>query len=135
MVHRKNKLRTERYLIEKLDEKDIPILWDTIVDEIKGDKFVKSVVLHHLKEDTKKEYETDGVYRSIGETPVNNISKSLRIKLDEKGYIKTGKSQETNIPFVYAAGDITGGVNQGIVACSEGALAALSAYNDLMKLE
>jgi thioredoxin reductase (NADPH) len=52
------------------------------------------------------------------------------VELDENGYIITDKSQSTNVSGVYAAGDITGGVKQWIVACGEGAVAAISAYQD-----
>jgi thioredoxin reductase (NADPH) len=135
MVHRRDELRAEKYLKEKLDEKDIPIIWDTVLDEIKGDIFLNKVVLHHLKQNIKKEYDVDGVYIAIGETPANIIAESIGVEINKSGYINTDKSQKTNIPFVYAAGDITDGVNQWVVACGEGAVAALSAYEDIMKLE
>ncbi len=135
VVHRRDELRAEKYLKEKLDEREIPIIWDTVLDEIKGEMLVNKVVLHHLKKDIKKEYDIDGIYIAIGESPVNEIAESIGVEIDKRGYINADKSQETNIPFVYAAGDITDGVNQWVVACSEGAIAALSAYDDLIKLE
>ncbi len=134
LVHRRDELRAEKYLKEKLDEKDIPIIWDTVVEEIKGDILVNKVVLHHLKKDIKKEYDIDGVYIAIGEIPLNEIAESIGVEVNKRGYINTDRSQKTNVPFVYAAGDITDGVNQWVVACGEGAIAALSVYNDLMKL-
>ena len=54
--------------------------------------------------------------------------------VDKNGYIITDKGQRTNIERVYAAGDLTGGVRQIVVACAEGAIAALSAYDDLLAL-
>ena len=134
LVHRRDELRAETYLKEKLEEQDIPIIWDTVVDEIKGETLVKSVVLNHLKEDIKKEYDADGIYIAVGEIPVNEIAQNIGVEVD-RGYIKTDKNQRTNIPFVYAAGDNTVGVRQWVVACGEGAVAALSAYDDLMKLK
>ena len=133
MIHRRDELRAEKYLKEKLEEQEIPIIWDTVVDEIKGETLVKSVVLNHLKDNIKKEYDADGIYIAIGETPVNEIALKIGVEVD-RGYIKTDKNQKTNIPFVYAAGDNTVGVRQWVVACGEGAVAALSAYDDLMKL-
>ncbi len=133
MVHRRDELRAERYLKEKLDEEDIPIIWDTVVDEIKGEMLVDGVVLHHLKDDIKKEYDIDGVYIAIGESANNDIAKSIGVEIDKAGYIITDKSQRTNIEGVYAAGDISVGVNQWVVASGEGAVAALSAYDDLQK--
>jgi len=134
MVHRRDELRAEKYLKEKLDEKDIPIIWNTVVDEIKGDMLLNKVILHHLKKDIKKEYDVDGIYIAIGETPTNEIAGKIGVGINKSGYIDTDKSQRTDIPFVYAAGDITDGVNQWVVACGEGAVAALSAYEDIMKL-
>lgn len=135
MVHRRDELRAEKYLKEKLDEQEIPIMWDTIVEEIKGDMLVKSVSLYNKKTSEKSVYDVDGIYIAIGESPVNKIAESIGIEIDKRGYISTDNGQKTNIPFIYAAGDITDGVNQWVVACGEGAVAALSAYDDIMKLE
>lgn len=134
MVHRRDELRAEKYLKENLDEKGIPIIWDTVVEEIDGEMFVNKVILHNLKKDTREEYVVDGIYIAIGETPASDIAGKIEVEINKRGYITTDKKQKTNIPFVYAAGDISDGVNQWVVACSEGAIAAISAYNDLMKL-
>ena len=80
---------------------------------------------------------TAGMYavRSGLETLVldKGICGGLSNKMDKSGYIITDKSQRTNLERVYAAGDITGGVRQIVVACAEGAIAATSAYNDLLE--
>jgi thioredoxin reductase (NADPH) len=133
IAHRRDELRAEPYLQEKLKEKNIAVFWDAVVDEIKGDMFVKSVVLHNKKTDEKTEYDIDGIFIAVGETPSNDVAKSFGVEIDERGYIITDKSQKTNISRIYAAGDIAVGVNQWVVACAEGAVAALSAYNDIMK--
>lgn len=133
IVHRRNELRAEKYLKEKLDNEDIPIIWDSVVEEIKGDMLVNSIILNHLKEDTKKEYNIDGVYIAIGEVPTNSIAKSLGLELDRAGYVITDKNQRTNIDGIYAAGDISVGVNQWVVASGEGAVAALSVYEDIQR--
>ncbi|MGZ4856795.1 MAG: thioredoxin-disulfide reductase [Methanobacteriaceae archaeon] len=134
LVHRRDELRAENYLQDMLKEKDIPIFWDSVVKEIMGgDTGVKSVVLHNRKTGENKEVEIDGIFISIGDVPSNQVAASIGVELDSNGYIITDKSQRTNLPRVYAAGDITGGVKQWVVACSEGAIAALSAYEDLIK--
>lgn len=133
VVHRRDELRAEKYLHEKLEEKEIPIIWDTVVDEIKGDKVVEKVVLQNKKTGEKGEYDIDGIFIAVGEIPFNSLAKDIGIELNKPGYIATDKSQRTNIPRIYAAGDITGGINQWVVACAEGAVAALSAYDDLQK--
>lgn len=133
IVHRRDELRAEKYLQEKLEEKNIPIIWDTELDEIKGDTLVKRVVLHNKKIDKKNEYDIDGIFIAVGEIPFNSLATDIGVEIGRRGYIVTDKSQRTNISRIYAAGDIAGGVNQWIVACGEGAVAALSAYEDMQK--
>ncbi|MDP3066466.1 MAG: thioredoxin-disulfide reductase [Methanobacteriaceae archaeon] len=131
LVHRRDELRAENYLKEKLKKKNIPIIWDSVVEEIKGDLVVKQVVLLNRKTGKKSAVDVDGIFIAIGDEPLNKVAVSLGVEIDKEGYIITDKFQRTNIPCVYAAGDITGGVKQWLVAASEGAVAALSAQEDL----
>ena len=128
IVHRRDSLRCEHRLEELLKEKGVEILWNSTIKEIKGDMAVNSVTL--VRDGVEEEYETDAVFVAIGDEPSNGLAKQLGVELDENGYIITDKSQSTNVSGVYAAGDITGGVKQWIVACGEGAVAAISAYQD-----
>lgn len=128
IVHRRDSLRCEHRLEELLEEKGVEILWNSTIKEIKGDMAVDSVTL--VRDGVEEEYETDAVFVAIGDEPSNDLAKQLGVELDENGYIITDKSQSTNVSGVYAAGDITGGVKQWIVACGEGAVAAISAYQD-----
>ena len=128
IVHRRDSLRCEHRLEELLQEKGVEILWNSTIKEIKGDMAVNSVTL--VRDGVEEEYETDAVFVAIGDEPSNGLAKQLGVELDENGYIITDKSQATNVSGVYAAGDITGGVKQWIVACGEGAVAAISAYQD-----
>ena len=128
IVHRRDSLRCEHRLEELLQEKGVEILWNSTIKEIKGDMAVDSVTL--VRDGVEEEYETDAVFVAIGDEPSNGLAKQLGVELDENGYIITDKSQATNVSGVYAAGDITGGVKQWIVACGEGAVAAISAYQD-----
>ncbi len=132
MVHRRDELRAEIYLQKLLEDKDIPIIWNSELEEIKGDQLVQSAVLYNRKTDQKEEVITNGVFIAVGEIPANQLAKEMGVEIDERGgYIITDKGQRTNLPMVYAAGDITIGNNQWLIACSEGAVAALSAYNDI----
>ena len=110
-------------------------MWNSVVNEIKGDKAVRSVVKYDRKKEIEDEFPVEGVFISVGEEPVNELAAQIGIKCDKNGYIIADKNQRTNIKRVYAAGDITGGVRQVVVACAEGAIAATSAYNDLLELE
>jgi thioredoxin reductase (NADPH) len=133
IAHRRDELRAEKYLQEKLQEKKIAVMWDTVVDEIKGDMAIEGVTLLNKKTNEKTEYNVDGMFIAVGDIPSNNLAVDMGVEVDQRGYIITDKSQKTNIPRVYSAGDITVGVNQWVVACAEGAVAALSAYSDLMR--
>lgn len=134
LIHRREELRAERYLQKSLEEAGVHILWNSVVREIKGDKAVRSVVRYDKKEGIEDELPVEGVFVSIGEEPVNELAVQMGIKMDKNGYIIVDKSQRTNLERVYAAGDITGGVKQVVVACAEGAIAAAAAYNDLLEL-
>jgi thioredoxin reductase (NADPH) len=72
-----------------------------------------------------------GVFIAIGYEPNNEIAKKLGLELDEEGYIKVDGHTRTSMPLVYAAGDITGGVKQIVTAVSQGAVAALTVFEDI----
>ncbi|WP_295618735.1 NAD(P)/FAD-dependent oxidoreductase [uncultured Methanobrevibacter sp.] len=129
LVHRRDELRCEHHLQKALEENGIEVLWNSTIEEIKGEMMVNSVTL--LRDGVEEDYKTDAVFVAIGDDPSNDLAKDLGVALDEGGYIITDKKQATNVKGVYSAGDITGGVKQWIVACGEGAVAAISAYEDL----
>ena len=129
LVHRRDELRCEHHLQKALEENDIEVLWNSTIQEIKGEMAVTSVTL--LRDGKEEDYKTDAVFVAIGDDPSNELAKELGVALDESGYIITDKKQATNVDGVYSAGDITGGVKQWIVACGEGAVAAISAYDYL----
>ena len=129
LVHRRDELRCEHHLQKALEEKGIEVLWNSTVEEIKGEMMVDSVRL--IRDGKEEDYKTDAVFVAIGDDPSNDLAKELGVELDDNGFIITDKNQATNVEHVYSAGDITGGVKQWIVACGEGAVAAISAYNDL----
>ena len=129
LVHRRDELRCEHHLQKALEDNEIEVLWNSTIEEIKGDVAVNSVTL--LRDGKEEDYKADAVFVAIGDDPSNDLAKELGVSLDEDGYIITDKNQATNVEGVYSAGDITGGVKQWIVACGEGAVAAISAYNDL----
>ena len=132
LIHRRDKLRAEQYLQKKMEKAGVHILWKSVVKEIKGDKAVGSVVRYDKESGIEDELPVDGVFVYVGEEPVNALATQMDVKLDKEGYIITDKGQRTNKERVYAAGDITGGVRQIVVACAEGAIAATSAYDDLI---
>jgi len=132
LIHRRDKLRADKILQTQILEKNINVVWDSVVEEIFGDSIVKGVKIRNVKDNSINEMSIDGVFVSIGEKPNSAIAKSIGVKTDEKGYIVVDKNQRTNLPKIYAAGDVTGGLRQIVTACAEGAVAANSAYEDLL---
>ena len=123
IIYRKENLRCEPHYLEKIKNKNIEILNNTEIKEIKGTNFVESVTL------TNSKLKLDGVFIEIGTIPTTNLAKKLNIELDENNYIKVNNKQETNIKGVYAAGDITNQpLKQIITAAAQGAIAANSIF-------
>jgi len=135
LVHRRDKLRAENYLQDLLKEREIPIIWNTKIKEIKGEITVQSVLLNNKVTGEQQDLPIEGVFIAVGEVPSNKLASDIGVKLDKSGSIIVDKTQRTNIPRIYAAGDITDGVNQWVVACSQGAVAALSLFDDLQLMK
>ena len=132
VVHWRDALRCEAKLQESLKESGIPVLWNSEVKEIVGDKTVKSVKIENNKTHAVTEMQADGVFVAIGYVPNNEIAKALGLELDNEGYVKVDlTTMRTSIPRVYAGGDITGGLKQIVVAVGQGSIAAMSAFEDI----
>ncbi len=134
IVHRKDELLAPEHKIERLKAIDkIKVLYNTEVLEIAGTEKVEKVVMHDLKEDETIQQVVDSVVLAVGMTPNTEIFKKLGIEMDEKGYIKTDKSQKTNIDGIYAIGDIASELQLVVVAVAHGATVAHNAYIELRK--
>ncbi|MEM4308663.1 MAG: FAD-dependent oxidoreductase [Thermoplasmata archaeon] len=133
LIHRRDKLRAEEVYYNRLKEKNVNILWNTVVKEIVGEKKVELLRVENKMDGTVTELHVNGVFVAIGDEPQNEIPKMLGVSLKENGYVSVDQNCRTNVKRVYACGDITGLFNQVIVAAAQGALAARSAYEDLMK--
>lgn len=135
IIYRREKIRAEPIWVERIKKNSkITIINNTKITKIKGDNFVKSVLLDN-DFNNSKELNVDGVFVEIGSEPNTKIASQLGVEL-ENGYIKTDAAQHTNIKGVYAAGDITTGSNkfeQLITAGAEGAVAANAIYEELKK--
>jgi thioredoxin reductase (NADPH) len=134
LIHRRDVLRGEDAYKDRAVEVGVNIIYQTHVEEIKGEDKVEKVLVHNVKDQKKSELETSAVFVSIGEEPQNQLAKQIGCELDEHGYIITDKNQRTNIKRIYAAGDITGGLRQIVTACAEGAVAALTSTEVLGKV-
>ncbi len=132
LIHRRDRLRAEERLQQSLRERRIPILWNTVVEEILGDTVVNAVKIRNLKDDRTSVMPVDGVFVAIGYEPLNELARKLGLELTGEGYIKVDERQRTSMKGVYAAGDITGGIKQIVTAVGQGSIAAITAFEDLM---
>lgn len=134
IVHRRDELRAAKSIQEKaFNNPKINFIWDSTVEEIKGDGIVESVVFKNLKTGETTEYTADeedgtfGIFVFVGYIPVTGIFKGI-IDMDEAGYIITDDNMKTNVPGVFAAGDCrVKSLRQVITAAADGAIAATQA--------
>ncbi len=126
-----------RYMCEKayqkiIEKRGIPYNMNVEVTEIAGDDTVNAIVYKDRDTGEIHRDSVAGVFIYVGLVPISDLAKSIGVVTDERGYIKVDMSMRTNVPRVYAAGDVTGKAGQIIIAAGQGAVAALSAYEDLM---
>ena len=128
VIHRRDQLRAGTFLQERaFAEPKIEFLWDTTIDEIEGDVLVKRLKLNQVKTGGKSTLEVAGIFVSIGFEPDTAYLKGI-VPLDKTGHIITNNEMETDVPGVFAAGDIRSKfARQVITAAGDGATAAVSA--------
>jgi len=132
LVHRRDSLRAQDHLLKSLEANQTPVLFNTEVQEIRGDQEVKEVVLSNTKTGEKKTLPVDGVFVAIGYDPEVGLAKKLGVELTPDGYIKHDSRHRTNIHGIYAAGDVEGGYKQIVIAAAKGSEAALTIFEDLI---
>ena len=130
IVHRRGEFRAEERLQQSVFQRNIPVLWNSRIKEVLGNKLVEKVRIEDVKTGKLSDIKTDAVFIDIGYEPNNEVAKKLDIELDPAGYIKVDDKMRTSLPMVYAAGDVTGGIKQIVVAVSQGSVAALTVFED-----
>lgn len=128
IIHRRNKFRAAKMLQERaLSNPRIKVMWDSIVEEIHGSPSVDRLMIKDLKTSKLTNLKVDGVFVLIGQEPDTVFLKG-QVELDEFGYIPTDSEMRTNLPGVFAAGDVRKkSFRQIVTACADGAIAANSA--------
>lgn len=128
IIHRRNALRATKLIQERaLANPKIELIWNTVIEEILGEETVKKVILKNLQTEQRIELPIDGVFIYVGNEPNTHFVKNF-IELTEEGYIKTDDFMRTNIPGVYAVGDVRQKLlRQVVTAVSDGAIAAYHA--------
>lgn len=129
LVYRQGELRAEpSWVCDVKENPKIELVLNANPEEVIGDTVVRK-----LKLDSGKTLDVDGIFVEIGTTPGAALVSQLGVKTDDKGYIVVDDNQQTNIPGVWAAGDITtknSKLKQIIVAAAEGSVATYNAYLD-----
>ena len=141
LVHRRDELRSEKILQDRLFKKpNVEFMWDSELIEIKGKDGLmpsaESAVIRNKKTGETKDVAVDGIFIAIGHAPAVELFKD-QLKLKPSGYLWTAPdSTATEIPGVYAAGDVTDDIyRQAVTAAGMGCMAALEAEKYLAELE
>jgi thioredoxin reductase (NADPH) len=140
LIHRRDTLRAEKILQDRLFRNPkIQVIWDSVVDEIVGTENpagVTGVRLRNAKTGASSDVKVDGVFIAIGHTPATKLFQG-KLRMDHEGYIVTAPdSTRTDIPGVFAAGDVKDKVfRQAVTAAGLGCMAALEAQRFLAEHE
>lgn len=137
VIHRRDEFRASQIMQDRvLSHEKIKVLWDTVVEEIKGEKEVEAITIKNVKTGESKDLDVQGFFVAIGHKPNTDIFEG-QIDRDETGYILTKPdSTHTNIEGVYACGDAQDHVyRQAVTAAGTGCMAAMDAERWLAEQE
>ncbi|HPN59630.1 MAG TPA: thioredoxin-disulfide reductase [Chitinophagaceae bacterium] len=129
MIVRRDEMRASKVMQERVkNTPNIKIYWNSVTDEVLGDKKVHAVRIHNTKTDVKEEVPVSAFFVAIGHQPNSGIFKPF-IDMDEAGYIKTiPGTSKTNVEGVFASGDVQDKIyRQAVTAAGSGCMAALDA--------
>jgi thioredoxin reductase (NADPH) len=132
LVHRRDRFRAQQYLIDNLKAADIPVLFNSVVQAIRGRERVQEVELFNSRTATTAKIAVDVVFIAVGYDPAVGLAKAAGVELTGEGFIKQDAHHRTNVPGIYAAGDVEGGYKQIVTAAGQGSEAALVIFEDLI---
>lgn len=132
IIHRRDELRAGAILQRRaMAHEKVNFKFDSIVTSINGEKQVESVTIKNVKTDLEEDFATDGVFIFIGHKPNSDLFKD-QIAMDDNGYIRVDNKMQTNLPGVYAAGEICDPIyRQVVTSAGMGAAAAIMATHYL----
>lgn len=132
LIHRRDQLRASQILQNRaFKETKLKFIWDTVVDNITGDQFVKSLQLRNVKSEKTSTLPVSGVFVAIGLNPNTEIFTGI-VDIDTNKEVIVDSNMATSVPGIYAAGDIRkNSPRQVSAAVGDGATAALSAFKYL----
>lgn len=129
IVHRRESFRASKVMAERaLANPKISVVWDTVVEEVHGDDAVTGVGLRNVQNGETTRLATDGLFVAIGHDPNTSLFRG-QLDMDDEGYLVVAEPRTaTNVPGVFAAGDVTDHVyRQAVTAAGQGCKAAIDA--------
>lgn len=134
LVHRRDTLRASRIYMDALKNSGVEILWNSRIKEILYEKKVTGAVIEHIPDGAVQEIACEGVFVAIGRVPDTELVKD-QIERDPQGYLIADETTKTNIPGVFAVGDVrTKPMRQIVTAAADGAVASHYAEEYLAQL-
>ena len=123
LVHRRDALRADKILCDRLEKSNVSIVWDSVVQSLSGEDKVAQITLKNVKTDALTSLSVDGVFVAIGQIPNSQLFEN--VGKTASGYIITNEVMRTSVDGVYAVGDVRNKtLRQVVTACADGAIAA-----------
>jgi len=136
IINAKKELQAEEVMVKQLNEmKNCQIFNGYAATEIVGKDLVEKIRIQEVENSATKEIAVEGIFICIGEIPLVTLARSLGVGIDSKGCVSVDQNSSTNVPGVFAAGDVTGGVRQIIAAAGAGAVASINALRYVQSLK
>ena len=134
LIHRREELRAAKILQEEvMNLPNVEIIWNTVAEKIEGNVQVEGILLRNVKTGDKMELPVDGVFVAVGILPDSEILKEI-VNCDPKGYVLAGEDGVTDVPGIFAAGDIRSKkLRQIVTAVADGASAIQSVQEYLLQ--
>lgn len=133
LVHRRDELRANKTLQTRLFESSVEVVWNSTIQSINGEEKLNSITTVDKTDGKERNIELDGLFVAIGGIPTSELVKNL-VEVDPQGYIITNEDCETNVPGIYAVGDIRKkSLRQVITAAADGAIAVHAAEKYLLE--
>ncbi|MBN1492595.1 MAG: thioredoxin-disulfide reductase [Candidatus Omnitrophica bacterium] len=133
VIHRRDELRASKILQQRaFDNEKVEFIWNAVISEIKGSKKIETLQLKDTKTGALRDFNVQGLFIFIGHDPVSDYVRGL-VECDDHGYVITDQDYKTNVPGIFACGEVRkGSTRQLVSACGEGCSAALAvqAYLD-----
>lgn len=134
LIHRRNELRADKIMSDRVKESTVEILWDSVVTQAIAGEQLAEIEVKNVKTGSLSRVSVDGLFVAVGQTPNTDFlgATDKKPNLSTTGYIVTDEEMRTNIDGVFAAGDVREkSLRQIVTACADGAIAANSAIKYL----